>query len=750
MKTWKEFKNIDEGRGDEAMAVELMLFMQNNSQLYRRRIQPIQKNLVTKMARDQYDSKKAIKAWMYAVEDGIKMYNKEYGDMPWDKDTKMAVAELMANEFEEEAELGNYDHLLPKKYQVKEARSVPLVSRGQGTSRVDTHPSDAERLYQAKDKKEYEKLMDAGVDAMAKGLIAKFGIVGDYKKFTVNIKFKDAKSRKKFERTNKIEESVQVDEMSAKAHYKKYQNKFIVPPIDRERHPNREKEGLEGPYRSKKSGKIFYYDKKAGKYYDTETDMYLAVSDVMESALNELRKDVFCIVDRKGKVLAANLDRKQSHKEADKHKNVTIVLDPDAKVGDTLSYFAEAKLLERDAYSFEPDPKIKKGIESGKFPMVNSAPSHLGGNSVFGVFQFTGKAAGGGPEPGEKQGRNYVDGYVMAIVSNPKRKPLKIFAYYGSHPDKVGAITKFAKSKNLLESTLSEADDYTLAFQFTIEYDSEDAQHILGDLEKKFRKTYSGSGSGGEGFDVSFDGPERELKKVKKYVEKEFGPLINSKDTYFAQNESVELDEASKFEKMMKAWDASDDKKVMDILKSKMDPQHFGNLNTSNGGVGLLNIIAFSLKAAKGNVKKAAELTLAKYGKNHNEYKKLAMKLNNPAHQKGAIDEDSPTNNVGGGEIAAAGPGDLPPGKTKKAKNHGCEVFTVDSETFQKCVARRKSKNERWNKFLNLESEIGKSIRKFSLRNPNKGIIIQDETTGQQVFVRRRWNDSRLKHNRSK
>ena len=34
-----------------------------------------------------------------------------------------------------------------------EARSVPLVSRGQGTSRVDTHPSDSERLYQAKTKK---------------------------------------------------------------------------------------------------------------------------------------------------------------------------------------------------------------------------------------------------------------------------------------------------------------------------------------------------------------------------------------------------------------------------------------------------------------------------------------------------------------------------------------------------------------------------------------------------------------------
>ena len=74
-----------------------------------------------------------------------------------------------------------------------------------------------------------------------------------------------------------------MNEMSAKAHYKKYQNKFKVPPIDKNRYPNKEQQGLEGPYRSKKSGKVFYYDKKAGKYYDTNSDMYLSVDDVMES-----------------------------------------------------------------------------------------------------------------------------------------------------------------------------------------------------------------------------------------------------------------------------------------------------------------------------------------------------------------------------------------------------------------------------------------------------------------------------------
>ena len=76
----------------------------------------------------------------------------------------------------------------------------------------------------------------------------------------------------------------------------------------------------------------------------------------------------------------------------------------------------EFRLDERLAYSFEPDARIKKGIESGKFPMVASKLSILGGDSVFGVFQFTGKAAGGGPEPGEKSGSGFVDGYVMAIT----------------------------------------------------------------------------------------------------------------------------------------------------------------------------------------------------------------------------------------------------------------------------------------------------------------------------------------------
>ena len=92
--------------------------------------------------------------------------------------------------------------------EVDEAESVPLVRTGQGDFKKDTHPSPTERLYQTKDKKEYEKLMRDAEDAMRKGMLAKFGLTGDYKKYTVNIKFKDEKSRKKFEKMHNIKESV--------------------------------------------------------------------------------------------------------------------------------------------------------------------------------------------------------------------------------------------------------------------------------------------------------------------------------------------------------------------------------------------------------------------------------------------------------------------------------------------------------------------------------------------------------------
>ena len=53
----------------------------------------------------------------------------------------------------------------------------------------------------------------------------------------------------------------------------------VLPAIDRERYT--EMRGLEGPFMTR-SGKVLYYDPKAGMYYDRDSDMYLSYDAYME------------------------------------------------------------------------------------------------------------------------------------------------------------------------------------------------------------------------------------------------------------------------------------------------------------------------------------------------------------------------------------------------------------------------------------------------------------------------------------
>ncbi len=100
---------------------ELELFIDNDSTLYRQQYQPIQKNLITKMARGIYDHAKAVKLFGYLVESGAKKYAKESGGT-WNTMFTVAdrkqVAENLTRHFETEAKLGNYNEMLPKKYKV--------------------------------------------------------------------------------------------------------------------------------------------------------------------------------------------------------------------------------------------------------------------------------------------------------------------------------------------------------------------------------------------------------------------------------------------------------------------------------------------------------------------------------------------------------------------------------------------------------------------------------------------------------
>ena len=90
---------------------------------------------------------------------------------------------------------------------------------------------------------------------------------------------------------------------------------------------------------------------------------------------------------------------------------------------------------------------MKSKVEKGQYKVVASAPSWLGGNSEFQVLKWSNKPN--------------VDPYIMVIVSNPKRKPMQVFAYYGTHPSR-NAI-QFAKGNGLLESV--ELDEGSLGYK---------------------------------------------------------------------------------------------------------------------------------------------------------------------------------------------------------------------------------------------------------------------------------------------
>lgn len=108
---------------DTHAATELKLYIDNDAALYRQQHVPTLKNLATKKARSQYKHDLAVKLFGYLVESGAKKYAKEFGspNQPWHKmfdvPTRKLVAEELTRDFEGEFELGNYDYLLPKKYQ---------------------------------------------------------------------------------------------------------------------------------------------------------------------------------------------------------------------------------------------------------------------------------------------------------------------------------------------------------------------------------------------------------------------------------------------------------------------------------------------------------------------------------------------------------------------------------------------------------------------------------------------------------
>lgn len=99
---------------DRVAARELLLFMENDSRLYRDK-KDYQVNLDRKRKRGIYDHEKAVRLWLYYVDRGARLYNREFstggGDSGgwtgtlkgFDRPTRLAVAQEFAVRDEQRA-----------------------------------------------------------------------------------------------------------------------------------------------------------------------------------------------------------------------------------------------------------------------------------------------------------------------------------------------------------------------------------------------------------------------------------------------------------------------------------------------------------------------------------------------------------------------------------------------------------------------------------------------------------------------
>lgn len=105
-------------------ARELKLYIENDGDLYRRQWQPIIKNLTIKVAQGKYDTEKAVKLFMYLMDNGAKQYAKEFATPgEWNKifsrSDRMEAAREFTADFEHYFKEGYYNEYIPKKYAAK-------------------------------------------------------------------------------------------------------------------------------------------------------------------------------------------------------------------------------------------------------------------------------------------------------------------------------------------------------------------------------------------------------------------------------------------------------------------------------------------------------------------------------------------------------------------------------------------------------------------------------------------------------
>jgi hypothetical protein len=87
----------------------------------------------------------------------------------------------------------------------------------------------------------------------------------------------------------------------------------------------------------------------------------------------------------------------------------------------------------------------------------------------------------------------------------------------------------------------------------------------------------------------------------------------------------------------------------------------------------------------------------------------------------------------------------------KELKKYKGKVFEVPSHIFRR-LKEGHPRYSRWADYIHEEDDANfiDTIKNYSMRNPRSPVVIRNEENGEMAIMRRRTNDARLKHNRSK
>ena len=79
------------------------------------------------------------------------------------------------------------------------------------------------------------------------------------------------------------------------------------------------------------------------------------------------------------------------------------------------------------------------------------------------------------------------------------------------------------------------------------------------------------------------------------------------------------------------------------------------------------------------------------------------------------------------------------------------KTFDLTPDMFRR-MKEGKERYSRWSQFIEEEEDgpVIDQIRSYSLRNPTSPVVIRDTESGEKAILRRKTNDSRLRHNRNK